>query len=210
MDLKRLLRAFVGVNLMATFAAFGGSDPVKVSTGYFDLSSPVFYAGQTLPDPWYGSPNTTFFGSVGQATSSDPDEDAILLQNLSGSSVTLSALNIGGAFNLFSMNGVAGSVSLAPGQYYIFAGVDGSDTGFTSVVNLTVGGTAYSYNDVTSVNYPGGALHGYPVSTNETVPWTPVYTPPSTSNVPDSASTLLLVFGGLAPMLAIRRRLARN
>jgi len=185
--------------------------PVQVSTGYQDypysLNSPD--GGNHL---WYGSPNTVFYGDAGQALGTDPDEDAVLLQNLGGSNVTLSSLVIGsGSFDLFSIDSVGGPVTLAPGTNYIFAGVDGSDIGFGPGVSLTVGGTNYSYLDTTNGTTPTGGdyvLHGYPGG-DESVQWTPIYTPNFSNSVPDQASTLALLTAVMAGLVALRRRLAR-
>jgi len=185
--------------------------PVQVSTGYQDypysLVSPD--GGNNL---WYGSPNTVFFGSASLAQSGDPDEDAILLQNLGGSSATLSSLTIGsGSFDLFSLDGIGGPVTLAPGTNYIFAGVDGSDIGFGPGVDLTVNGTLYSYSDTTTGTTTTGGdyvLHGFPGG-DESVEWTPIYTPTTSNSVPDSASTLGLLAAAMAGMVALRYMLAR-
>jgi hypothetical protein len=185
--------------------------PVQVSTGYQDyansLNSPE--GGNNL---WYGSPNTVYFGSSGAALSSDPDFDAVLLQNLGGSNVTLSSLSIGsGSYDLFSLDSVSGPVTLDPGTNYIFAGVDGSDLNFGPGVNLTVGGTLYNYLDTTNGTTPTDGnyvLNGYPGG-DESVQWTPIYTPDFSSPVPDTASTLGLLAAVMAGLVALRRRLAQ-
>jgi hypothetical protein len=201
----------VAVLLLAPALARADQSLVAVSTGYYDLPQGTIPGDLALPSPWINSPNTTFFGDANLATSSDPDEDAILLRNLGSSPVVLSALNIGGAFNLFALDGISGPVSLLAGQNYIFQGVDGSDLSFNSYVSLTLDGQAYQYTDlVDPVDYPSGVLHGYPTPSNETVPWTVIYAPtPTTPGVPETSSTLLLItvaLGGLG--FARRPRLA--
>jgi hypothetical protein len=158
--------------------------------------------------------NTVFYGSVGTATGSDPDEDAILLENLGGSNVTLSTLTIGsGSYNLFSLDSIGGSVTLTPDVYYIFAGVDGSDVGFSGPnVALTVNGTLYTYSDTTTGTTSTGGnyvLNGYPGG-DESVEWTPIFTPNFGTSVPDSASTLGLFAAAISSLVALRRRFART
>ena len=181
-----------------------GQSLVQVSTGYYDLPPGNGGSNLALPSPWVGSSNTVFYGNTSVATSSDPDENAILLQNLGSSPVTLTALNIGSTIDLFSASydNITGPVTLNPGMSYIFAGVDGSDVAFTDVVNLTVNGQSYSYNDaVNATYYPSGVLVGFPVSTDETVPWTVI-----NSAVPEPASDALLLGVAAAGIVAWRRR----
>jgi len=171
---------------------------IVVSTGYYDLTQAQFPQGLPAPNPWYGSPNTTFFGDVGQATSSDPDEDAVLFRNTGPSSVTIAALTIGnGSINLFTIDGVSGPVTLQANSYAIFAGVDGSDENFGPIVNFTLDGHALSFSDPTGPGFGSGALHGNSTfgSADETVPWTVGY-----ASVPEPTSITMLIVGivGLA------------
>ena len=165
--------------LLGALSSWAAS-PVLVATGYYDEPPDQGYGGSNLPlpSPWYGSPNTTYFGSVADATSSDPDLSAVLFQNLGTSTATLTAASLGGSYDLFSYNSITGPILLPPGQFIILAGPDGSDVSFPNAVNVTVNGTAYSYPDaVDPTFYPSGVLHGFPESSDETVPWTTIYTP---------------------------------
>lgn len=76
---------------------------VIISSGYYDLSPAQSGGGPALPNPWYGSANTTFYGSasdISAATSSDPDISGLLFQNTGSTSVTLSALGLSGGLNV--------------------------------------------------------------------------------------------------------------
>jgi hypothetical protein len=180
---------------------------VIVSTGYYDLTQAQFPPGLPTPNPWYGSPNTTFYGNVGQATSSDPDEDAVLFQNTGPNAVTVGALTIGsGTLNLFSINGVVGPVTIQANSYAIFAGVDGSDQGFGPLVSFTLNGQNFSFSDPTGPGFGSGALHGNGTfgSTDETVPWTAGFS----SAVPEPATMTMFVIG-IAGIAAYRYRLGK-
>ena len=198
--------------LLFTALAGWARQDVEVSTGYNDEPRTGASYGLTSaqPIPWYGSPNTTFYGDVGLATAFDPDEDAILLQNLGGSAVTLTAANIG-SYNLFSLDSISGPVTLAPGQNVILAGVDGSDI-FSSLqtVGLTIGGTPYSYSDVTTAQAPNGILFGASpyIDGSETMPWTPIYTP--SLGVPDAGPGLALTVATLLGVCGFSHKLRRQ
>ena len=178
------------VSLAASLAMLAASSlqasVVTVSAGYNDGTGG---GGSPLPpNPWYGSPNTTFYGDAGMAQSGDPDENAILLQNLGGTAVTLSAANMG-TWNLFSLDGIVGSVIIGAGQNVILAGVDGSDVSSGSTVSVTIDSINYSFQDVTTQEAPSGVLFGNSPWVNgvETVPWT---TLGSTAAVPEPSSFL--------------------
>jgi hypothetical protein len=178
----------------ATHAA--ADSTVAVSTGYYDLPQGTIAGDLALPDPWLGSPNTTFYGATSLGW--DPDINGVLLRNLGSAAVTLSALTIGGTFDLFALDNIVGPITLLAGQNYVFAGVDGSDENFAEFVSLVVDGQAYQYADAfDSTLYPEGVLHGFPSQQNETVPWTVIYAPVSTASVPESSATLPLLGLGL-------------
>ena len=186
-----------------------GQTLVQVSTGYYDLPPGSGGSNLPLPNPWVNSSNTVFYGSTANAMSGDPDESAILIQNLGSSPVALTALNVGDSIDLFSLayGNITGTVPLNPGTNYIFAAFDGSDVSFTSVVNLTLGSQNYSYGDaIDPTLYPSGVLHGFPNSTDETVPWTVISTP-----IPESSAYAAL-FGSttLGFAVCIRRRGRRS
>jgi hypothetical protein len=191
---------------------------VQVSTGYNDQprNGIPYSVGSGQPVPWLGSPNTTLYGNPGSAAAYDPDLDAILLQNLGGSAIDLTAASIGSE-NLFVLDAdyISGPIVLNPGANVILTGIDGSDE-FSGVqtVGLTIGGIGYSYSDVTTAQAPDGVLDGAMpwIGINggaESIPWTPIYTPPGSNSVPDSSSTMLLSSFALAGLAALRRRLAK-
>jgi hypothetical protein len=187
---------------------------VEISTGYNDepRNGIPFSSGSGQPQPWYGSPNTTYYGDPGTATAYDPDIDAVLLQNLGGSAVSLTAATMG-TYNLFTLDSIGAPITLTPGQNVILAGVDGSDI-FSGVqlVDLTLGGTAYDYSDVTTAQAPDGVLDGAMpwIGGAETMPWTPIYTP--NFGVPDSgpgmALTVMTLLGVCGFSYKLRRQIS--
>jgi hypothetical protein len=174
-----------GAALVAVPVPDAGTN-VAVYTGYYDLPPFPGEGGSDLPlpSPWFGSANTAFY-SNGINPTNDPDVSAILLLNLGPSIVVLSNANIGGTVNLFTFDSISNNVLLAPNQFAVFVGPDGSEATFTDVVNLTINGTLYSYTDAgDAIFFPSGVLHGFPSATDETVPWTPIYMPPVVPMVP--------------------------
>jgi hypothetical protein len=191
---RSILPFFLGVAatcyLLTEDQSFGQS-MVQVWTGYYDLAPttpPGVGSNLPLPNPWNGSSNTVFYSTNAAIYSpSDPDVNAIRLQNLGATAVTLSALNVGGTIDFFSSSydNITGTVTLNPGTNYIFEGFDGSDLSYTSVVNLTLNSVSYSYSDATDPTFPNGVLSGFPINADETIPWTAIYTPvPESSTVP--------------------------
>ncbi len=175
---------------------------VIVSTGYDDGNGPP-----APPNPWFGSPNTTFFGNssdLGSAPTSDPDISGVLFQNTSTTPFTISDVKIT-SFDLFTRAGITSPLTLNPGQNFIFAVGDGSDTlPADQVVSFTINGQAFSFPDTITAAQPDGVLLGNIPFINgvETVPWTPLAdlfkptAPPAT--VPEPSSLALLTLGGIA------------
>ena len=153
------------------------------------------------------SANVTYFGNAGIAQAYDPDINAILLENMGGSSVSLTAASMGG-YDLFTIDSISSSVALSPGAFVILAGVDGSDLSSLASVGLTIDGFSYSYSDVTTTEAPSGVLFGASpwIGGSESIPWTPIYTP--TSSVPDSGTTAVMLGSALFGLAALRRRFA--
>lgn len=181
---------------------------IVVSTGYYDLTQAQYPDGLPAPNPWYGSPNTTFYGNVGQATSSDPDEDAVLFYNTGPDAVTVQALTIGsGTLNLFTIDSISGTVTIQANSYAIFAGVDGSDSSFGPRVNFTLNGQGLSFTDPTGPGFGSGALHGNSTfgSADETVPWTVGYT-----SVPEPATAAMFVLGVVGIAIFLRQTADRS
>jgi len=176
-----LFVGFTALTLWRVVTTTEAACPVRVCTGYYDLPPAPGQGGSNLPlpIPWYGSTNTSYYGSAATATNNDPDICAILLQNLGTSTVILSAANIGGSYDLFALNSITNSIVLLTNQSVVIAGPDGSDVSFVNTVNLTIDGTNYGFNDLTNLTwYPEGVLHGFePDATDGTIPWTAVYTP---------------------------------
>jgi hypothetical protein len=158
---------------------------VAVSTSYNDepANGSSYSAGSNQPVPWLGSPNTTFYGNTATAAAYDPDEDAILLQNMGTSAIDLTAASIG-SYDLFSLDSITGPVELDVGANVILAGVDGSDL-FSGVqpVDLTIGGISYNYFDVATAEAPSGVLYGASpwIGGAESQPWTSITSIPEPS-----------------------------
>jgi len=202
-----------------------GRAGIIVSSGYYDLSPAASGGGPALPDPWFGSANTTFFGStadLANAVASDPDISALLIQNTGATSVTLSALSLTPSgmdvlARALTPNGnlPAGSVTLAAGQNYIFAVGDGSDEGLSGqTISVTLNSTVFNFADVTTTLAPDGVLFGDSPQLgggDETQPWTQdadLLGGTSASAVPEPSS--LTVFGvciaGLLCSVGYRRQ----
>ncbi len=152
---------------------------VIVFSGYYDLS-PAASGGPALPDPWNGSPNTTFNGSsadLAAVASPDPDISALRILNTGATDVTLSALGLTSpAMDVLARAGLIGSVTLLPGQNYIFAVGDGSDEGLSGrTISITLNGMNFSFVDAATTLAPNGVLFGDNPQLgggDETQPWT--------------------------------------
>jgi hypothetical protein len=205
----RLPASFASLVLLGAVGAHAGPSPVAVSFGYNDepRNGVSYSVGSGQPDPWYGSVNTTYYGNAGVAQAYDPDINAILLNNLGGATLFLTAANMG-AYDLFSTNGISGPVALNPGANVILAGVDGSDFG-GGTVGLTIGGFSYSYSDVATTDAPFGVLFGASpwIGNSESIPWTSIYTP--TSSVADGGTTAAMLGSALLGLAALRRKFSR-
>lgn len=173
----------------------GAGTNVAVYSGYYDEPPFPGEGGSDLPlpNPWYGSANTIYYGNGANPTG-DLDASAILLLNLGSSIVVVSNANIGNdTYDFFGIDSITSFVLLPPNQFVILVGPDGSEVSFADVINLTMNGTLYSYPDATNATYsPNGVLRGYPSASDETVPWTPVYLPAQLPLLPPVITNLFL------------------
>jgi hypothetical protein len=192
------LIAFV---IVLSMSAVAHAD-IIVSGGYYDLSPAASGGGPPLPNPWFGSANTTFSGSatdLSDAVASDPDISALLFQNTGATNVTLSALSLSPKVMDVWLRAGDSSVTLAPGQNYIFAVGDGSDIGLSGqTISATLNGTGYSFADATTSLAPDGVLFGNVPQLgggDETQPWTQdaVLLHSGTSAVPEPSSYVFLI-----------------
>ncbi len=198
--MKRLFPVGLFTLILCGQAFAGSLAGLVVSTGYND----GFGGGGTPvpPNPWYGSANTTFYGSssdLADAPGSDPDLSGVLLQNVGASPITIGDLSIT-SLDLFTRAGIAGSLTLSPGQNFIFADGDGSDDlPGDQKVSFTANSITVSVADAITAAQPDGVLSGNMPWINgvETVAWTRIYA--GSSTVPESSTwaMMLLGFAGL-------------
>ena len=214
---KMRMNGLIALVIVLSLSAVARAD-VIVSSGYYDLSPAASGGGPPLPNPWFGSANTTFSGSVtdlADAVASDPDISALLFQNTGATDVTLSALSLSIGLNVLLRAGDS-SVTLVPGQNYIFAVGDGSDTGLSGqTISATLNGTGHSFADATTSLAPDGVLYGNNPQLgggDETQPWTQDadLLHSGTSAVPEPSSYVFLVaaFLGLVGGSRMRRFLS--
>jgi hypothetical protein len=202
--------AVIGLVGLASFSSGAWAD-VTLSLGYYDLPPPAGGNTNPLPDPWLGSPNTTFLGDTTQASSSDPDESALLVTNNGLVSVTLNqGFTITSGSNTFtlwdSLIGPSGLV-IQPGANVILSGtnggnLDGSDIPLTdSTISLSLDGILHSVEDSQSI------LEGSPIgSANETISWTQVA---DITSVPEPGTWWLgIAFTGAAVIMRSRKKAA--
>lgn len=168
------------LTVLLTLGANETFSQVVVSAGYNDepRNGIPFSPGSGQPSPWCGSINTTFYGDTNAALAYDPDEDAILLQNLGSAPASLTAASVAG-YNLFTFDSITNSsIPINPGSDVILAGPDGSDVLAALVpISLTINGVNYSHADVATANAPDGVLDGAMpwIGGCESIPWTAIF-----------------------------------
>jgi len=189
---------------------------VKVSVAYYDTE----HTSPSTPNPWLGSPDTTFFGTPdGNGIF---DTGAILLTNTGTADSTISpGLQVGGfangaTFQLWNQNITPNGLVLHPGKSVIFAQpgsglFDTSDQPIISDPNLrtndqphvyvTIDGRLYNFTDLTQVLNTGGFDPGEAYHVSESRPWTEVGTTPE----PSGGLLVGLVVAGLASRFRHKR-----
>ncbi len=207
MKFKKLVYLVVGM-LLSGFFALSAQANIIVSTGYYyEQSLPTY-----LPDPWYGSSViTNFNGDTGLASSSKPDESAVLIFNNTSQAIALTSFYINTGSNTFNewASFIGGGESIAAGKGVIFSGtssfhMDGSDDGIfdnTTEINWTINGISGSAVDTT------GVLTGFGLDPNnsndESHPW---YQIASVSAVPEPETYGMMLMGlGMIGFIACRR-----
>jgi hypothetical protein len=202
---------FILLQVALSGDAFAALPGLVVSTGYDDGTG----GGGTPvpPNPWFGSPNTTFYGNANDtadAPTGDPDLSGVLFQNVGATPISISDVSIS-AFDLFARAGVIGPLVLDPGQNFIFADGDGSDTlPANQTVSFTADGLNIAVADAVTAAAPDGVLLGNIPFLNgvETVAWTQVYKGTSTA-VPEP-STWAMMLAGFAGLVLAGYRTSRN
>jgi hypothetical protein len=172
------LKSWLAIVLVCGATVITGSVSAHASTivytGYFDLPPPAGGNTNALPNPWLGSPNTTFLGSTSVAGSSDPDEAAVRIQNTGSTAVTLGQGFVMGGISAWDSLIGAGGLVIAPGANVILSGTstqstDGSENIFSNaIVKVVIDGKLFNFNDT-------GVLVALGLSSaNETSPWTQI------------------------------------
>jgi hypothetical protein len=193
--MKSQVSAFLAtLSALSPLALQSARADVVVSAGYYDVA-PCCGNTNPFPSPWYGSPNTTYFGDISNVTGSDPDEAAILIQNTGTSAVTLAPGVTVGTLTLWN-SFIGTDYSIGPGQNIILSATigdnfDGSDIGLGgSVVSLTINGTSYNFKDTNNIlsGWPGG-------SADETLPWSQIGDISFSSGVPEPATWAMMLMG---------------
>jgi hypothetical protein len=172
--------------VVAALISQSTSAAVIISVGYYDTE----HASPTTPNPWSGSPNTTFFGFPD--ANGIWDTGAILLFNQGPGNVIVSpGLKVDGFANGASFQSWDGDIgsgfNLLSGQRVIFAG-HGSGTFDTSdqpiitdqnlktndrpQIHVKIGGIQYQFSDTGQVLNTGGFDPGETTHTSESLPWT--------------------------------------
>ena len=150
---------FVEVGLIGTCVMGFGSLPAEVRAasitvyvGYADNLRPNAF----FPSPWDGSPNTIFLGSTTPGTIFDAG--AILIQNTSGSTITVNNMSVSGFDNgaVFNLWGTPGA--LPNNSYMILTQTTTNDSQFDTSDQLR----GFSYPDLTSGFNPSNPYTGNP------------------------------------------------
>ena len=198
---KRLLCAALWCAALFLGAASIAHADILVYAGYYDLSP-------GLPSPWYGSTNTTFLGSVAAATSSDPDESAILLTNTGATPVTLGpgfTITAGGNSYMLWDGLIASGLAIQPGENLILSGTsangfDGSEINLTNaVIVFTLDGQKFQLTDPRSILFGGPTF-------NESEPWSLLGDLLGTVNSVPEPGTWGMLSGGLMAIVVIALR----
>jgi len=195
----------------------GARADITLSLGYYDLA-PCCGNSNALPNPWYGSPNTTFLGDAALATSSDPDESGLLFTNTGSTKVTLGPGVTVGSLTLWNSLIGASGFSIAPGASVILSATtddnfDGSDIPLVdSTISFSLNGAPFSVVDTGHTGAVDGSILAGSTngSANETLPWTQVGdflgSTSTPTGVPEPASLAPVGVGLLGLMLGVSRK----
>ena len=211
------------------------SVPLTVSVGYADnthcasaLTGPLFQGScisplpALFPNPWNGSPNTTFLGTG--INNVGFDAGALLLTNTSGANVTVTDVMVtigANSFDLWGSFTILNNTSTILTQNgdptSLVSNFDTSDlAGFNGGVSngvipsiaITIGGTTTTLLDTNEILNTGGFDLGCATSdcvlTNESHPWSLI--PGQVTGVPEPSSLMLLGVGLLGLARVSRRK----
>ena len=137
---------------LGTGPAYVRAAGVTIYVGYADNLRPNAF----FPSPWNGSPNTIFLGSTTPGTIFDAG--AILIQNTSGSTITVNDVFVSGFDNgaTFDLWGVPGA--LPNNSYMILTQTNTNDSQFDTSDQLK----GFSYPDLSSGFNPSNPYTGDP------------------------------------------------
>jgi hypothetical protein len=193
------LTLVAGLGILSLVTAVSSAVPasaqsgIQVFVGYADDSRAD---ATTFPTPWFGSPQTTFYGCA--PSSCSYDAGAVRVVNNSGSTVTVDAISV--HVDTCTYGGWP-SATLAPGADLIVTELptgtrvgcpgpvqmDTSDVGpggsnyslvctldgLVPTVDVTIGGQTTTYNDSGQVLNTGG-IDGACGGNNESIQWTAI------------------------------------
>jgi hypothetical protein len=212
------------------------SVPLTVSVGYADnthcasaLTPPLFQGScisplpALFPNPWNGSPNTTFLGTG--INNVGFDAGALLLTNTSGAAVTVTDVTVTIGATTFDLwgsfavpNGTSTILTQNGDPTSLVSNFDTSDVaGFNGGVSngvipsiaITIGGTTNTLFDTNEILNTGGFDLGCTTSdcvlTNESHPWSLI--PGQVTGTPEPSSLMLLGVGLLGLVRMSRRKL---
>jgi hypothetical protein len=205
---KICFRKMWALFLPGVLAAHTVPAAVIVSVSYYDTE----HASPTTPNPWLGSPNTTFFGEPDVNGIWDTGGIRFLNQGstdiIIAPGVKVDGFANGASFQSWDADLGAAGFTLHPGQNLLLAGhgsgaFDTSDqpiitdpnlrTNNKPQIHVKIGGIQYQFSDDTQVLNTGGFDPGEAFHTSESLPWTQIGQTPEPSGALLGAGLFCLI-----------------